>query len=60
MFFLSPEVTRFFNVFLSPEINFFFWKSATIQCARWAEKTHVLFGNALHKSNARAHLRKKP
>ena len=42
------------NVFLSFEINFFpecfyppkftiFWKSVTIQCVRWADKTHVFF-----------------
>ena len=37
----------------------FFRKSATIQCARWAEKTHVFFGNARPKSNARAHLKQR-
>ena len=26
---------------LSPEINLIFKKSATIQCAHWAEKKHV-------------------
>ena len=31
----------FWNVFLSPDFFIFFWKSATIQCARWAEKTHI-------------------
>ena len=37
---------------------FFFRKSATIQCARWAEKhTRFLGGNALPESNARAHLK---
>ena len=47
--------------FLSPEIDCFFQKSATIQCARWAEKkTHIsFFGNALPKSNVRAHLRQR-
>ena len=43
--------------FLSPKIICFFFKSATIQCERWAEKKHMFFCNARPKSNARAHLR---
>ena len=42
-FFYLPKLTRFFR------------KSATIKCARWAEKKHmVFFGNTRPKSNARA------
>ena len=46
------------TVFLSIERNVFF-KSATIQCARWSEKNTFFFGNALPKSNARAHLKQR-
>ena len=57
--FLFPEMNLFFfgMFFYLPKLNVFFRKSATIQCARWAEKTH--FGNALPKSNARAHLKQR-
>ena len=45
--------------FLSPEINRFFRKLATIQCACLAEKTYVFSGDARPKSNARAHLKQR-
>ena len=59
------EMNLFFfgMFFLSTEIKCFFRKSATIQCARLAEKNpHVFFGKARPSSDARAHLkqRKKP
>ena len=44
---------------LSPEIDRFFRKSATIDNARWAEKNTCFFGSARHKSNARAHLKQR-
>ena len=46
--------------FLSTKIKcFFFENRQKIQCARWAEKTHVFFGNARPKSNARAHIKQR-
>ena len=42
IFFISRNEFVFFRMFfLSPEIDSFFQKSATILYARWAEKTHV-------------------
>ena len=53
MFFISWHELVVFGMFLlSPVINCFFYrKSATIQCARWAEKKHVFYDNAQPKSN---------
>ena len=46
--------------FYLPKLPVFSQKSATIQCARWVEKKHMFFGgNALPKSNARAHLKQR-
>ena len=46
--------------FLFTKLLFVFRKSATIQCARWAEKKHMFFvGNARSKSNARTHLKQR-
>ena len=45
--------------FLSPEITCFFWKSATMQCGRWAGKNTCFFSNARPKSFVRAHLEQK-
>ena len=45
--------------FIHQNKMFFFRKSATIQCARWAEKNHAFFGNVRPKSNLRAHLKQR-
>ena len=46
--------------FLAPEIDSFFRKLATIQCACWAEKKDMFrFGNARPKCNARVHLKQR-
>ena len=60
MFFISRNKLGFFGMFfLYHEINCFFRKSATNQCARWAEKNTCFFGNALPISNARSHLKQR-
>ena len=60
MYFISRNELVFFEMFFyPPKLTVFSLKSATIQCARWAEKTHVFVVNALPKSNARAHLKQR-
>ena len=50
----------FRNVFLSPEINWVFFANGQQSNVRAGQKkTHVFFGNALLKSNARAHLKQR-
>ena len=44
-FYLLIESFFFAMFSLSPEIIWFFFKSATIQWARWAEKKHMFFYN---------------
>ena len=46
--------------FLSPEINWFFSEIGNNPMRALArKKTHAFFGNALPKSNARAHLKQR-
>ena len=59
--FLSLEINlSFFGMFFSsPKNNFSSQKSATNQCARWAEKKQFFLGNALPKFIASAHLKQR-
>ena len=61
MFFIFwNKLVLFRNVFYLPKKNVFSQKSSTIKFARLAEKNHMfVFGNALPKSNARAHLKQR-
>ena len=58
MFFYLLFVSQW--VFSSPEVSCFFRKSATIYNSHAGQKkTHVFFGNARPKSDARAHLKQR-
>ena len=59
--FSSPEINS--NVFYLPKLTLFFSEIGNNPMRALGRKKHMFFGgNALHKSNARAHLkqRKKP
>ena len=49
----------FSECFLSPEINWFFLISNNPKMRALGKKTHMFFGNARPKSNARAHLKQR-
>ena len=55
--FLSPEINLFSSeCFLSPKYNWVsFWKSATIQCARWVGKNTCFFSNARSSKTDKKH-----
>ena len=60
MFFISWNKLGFFrNVFLSLEINSFFLGNRQQSNARDGQKKEHFLGNALPKSNARAHLKQR-
>ena len=59
-FFLLKYTFFFLGMFfLSPEINCFFGNRQQSDARAGQKKTHVFFGNALPKSDARAHLKQK-